>query len=70
VEYRVRDGGPGFSRAEAEDRQRRLDWTALHGRGLMLIRHYMHRVEWNATGNEISMSRRIPVRGAGADAAP
>jgi CheY-like chemotaxis protein len=61
VEYRIRDEGPGIP---AKERDRRPDVTALHGRGLMLIRHYMERVVWNDAGNEIVLGRRFPPRGA------
>jgi DNA-binding response OmpR family regulator len=60
VEYRIRDGGPGFSVKGQE--ARRQDLTALHGRGLMLIRHYMNRVDWNEAGNEIRLARTVPGR--------
>jgi CheY-like chemotaxis protein len=69
VTYRVRDGGPGFARAQIESRP--FDLTALHGRGLLLIRHYMPNVAWNAEGNEITMSRPFTARHApSAEAAP
>jgi len=69
VTYRVRDGGPGFARAQVEARP--PDLTALHGRGLLLIRHYMPTVAWNAEGNEITMSRPLSPRGPSArEAAP
>jgi CheY-like chemotaxis protein len=65
VEYRIRDGGPGFSVKRQE--ARRQDLTALHGRGILLIRHYMHGVSWNAEGNEIRLTRKVVAReGSGA----
>jgi CheY-like chemotaxis protein len=67
VTYRVRDGGPGFPRAKVEARP--FDVTALHGRGLLLIRHYMPSVAWNPEGNEITMSRPLALRTA-PEAAP
>ena len=58
VTYRIRDEGPGFDpRAHA---QRPLgDTSALHGRGLALIKHYMDGMEWNETGNEVLLTKKI-----------
>ena len=46
VVYRVKDAGPGFSR-ESLDQQNLGDTGSLHGRGILMIRHYMHEVAWN-----------------------
>ena len=60
VTYRVRDEGPGFGHADPAAQAKLGDAQSLHGRGLMLIRHYMSRVSWNETGNEIRMELDVP----------
>jgi DNA-binding response OmpR family regulator len=59
VVYRVRDEGAGFAPDVQHRRQGLKDTTALHGRGIALITHYMDKVWWNPRGNEIRMMRRI-----------
>jgi DNA-binding response OmpR family regulator len=59
VEYRVRDEGAGFDPRAYDPPRALADTTALHGRGLALIRHYMSKVGWNASGTEIRMLRRL-----------
>jgi CheY-like chemotaxis protein len=58
VVYCVRDEGEGFDPAALNARPLG-DTTALHGRGLALVRHYMTEVHWNARGNEIRMMHRL-----------
>jgi DNA-binding response OmpR family regulator len=59
VEYRIRDEGLGFDPEEFQKERALADTTALHGRGLALIRHYMDDVRWNPQGNEIRMVRKV-----------
>jgi CheY-like chemotaxis protein len=59
VEYRIRDEGPGFDPSPYGEHQDLTDTSALHGRGLALIAHYMNDVEWNEAGNEIRMTRQL-----------
>jgi CheY-like chemotaxis protein len=59
VAYRIRDEGHGFD-PEMLSRTPLADTSALHGRGIALIRHYMSDVTWNETGNEIRLLRRLP----------
>jgi anti-sigma regulatory factor (Ser/Thr protein kinase) len=59
VVWKVKDDGPGFPHAGIEHRHRLGDTDALHGRGLLLIRHYMDEVEWNAEGNQIRLAKRL-----------
>jgi anti-sigma regulatory factor (Ser/Thr protein kinase) len=66
VVYRVRDEGAGFRPETYRARTTLLDTTALHGRGLALIHHYMDRVDWNPRGNEIRMTRKIVATPRGA----
>ena len=67
VVYRVRDSGPGFPHASREHQKRLGDTDALHGRGILLIRHYMDDVSWNEAGNEVSMSLAIAPRAHATD---
>jgi DNA-binding response OmpR family regulator len=64
VVYRVRDEGEGFSPAALSEKPLG-DTTALHGRGIALVRHYMDEVAWNPTGNEIRMVHHLKPRVAG-----
>jgi anti-sigma regulatory factor (Ser/Thr protein kinase) len=61
VSYRVRDQGPGFS-PEGLPRGSPQEPLALHGRGLMLMRHFMDDVRWNATGNEVTLVLDLSAR--------
>lgn len=61
VIYRVRDEGAGFDPTALAERPLG-DTTALHGRGLALVRHYMDDVSWNERANEIRMVHRITRR--------
>lgn len=54
VRYRIRDEGRGFD-PEVVVQRGVADTSALHGRGITLIRHYMDEVSWNETGNEIRL---------------
>ena len=56
VVYRIKDSGPGFPHADRDHTAKLGDTAALHGRGILLIRHYMTSVEWNEAGNEIKMT--------------
>jgi DNA-binding response OmpR family regulator len=62
VEYRIRDEGQGFNPADFEELRSLSSTTALHGRGLALIRHYMDDVDWAKGGSEIVLVRKIENR--------
>ena len=64
VEYRVRDQGQGFDPDAVAKRTELAETTALHGRGLRLIRHYMDEVTWEDGGREIRMRLAVRPRGA------
>ena len=66
--YRIRDEGPGFDH-EGHAKRPPAATTALHGRGITLIRHYMDSVSWNETGNEICIRKGIAPKPPG-DAPP
>lgn len=54
VRYRIRDEGRGFDHRAVVERGV-ADTSALHGRGITLIRHYMDEMDWNDSGNEIRL---------------
>ena len=66
VRYRVRDEGKGFDPA-AQTRKPLADATALHGRGITLIRHYMDDVSWNETGNEVRLDKYLALKHGSAE---
>jgi CheY-like chemotaxis protein len=59
--YRIRDEGEGFD-PEAHTQKPLADTSALHGRGITLIRHYMDEVSWNDSGNEIRLAKYLALR--------
>jgi DNA-binding response OmpR family regulator len=65
IEYRIRDEGRGFDPQRYDERHALANTTALHGRGLALIRHFMTHVAWNDAGNEIRMTRHLARHRAG-----
>jgi CheY-like chemotaxis protein/anti-sigma regulatory factor (Ser/Thr protein kinase) len=56
--YVVRDDGPGFDPSDLPDPTDPANLERIGGRGLMLIRTFMDRVEFNDRGNEITMTKR------------
>lgn len=64
VIYTVTDEGEGFD-PEALKARPLGDTTALHGRGLALVRHYMDEVTWNPLGNQIRMLHCFKARSPG-----
>lgn len=61
VLYRIRDEGAGFDHRTQTGRPL-AEATALHGRGITLIRHYMDEVAWNRSGNEIRLRKSLERR--------
>jgi serine/threonine-protein kinase RsbW len=55
VSLSVRDKGPGFQPGDVPDPTAEENIEAPSGRGIMLMRHYMTRVEYNETGNLVRM---------------
>ncbi len=60
--YSIRDEGPGFDH-EGHVARPPAATTALHGRGITLICHYMDEVSWNETGNEIRLRKAFVRKG-------
>lgn len=61
VSFIVRDDGKGF------DHKHQVENITEGGRGLVLIRHFMDEVSFNDSGNEITMTRFLGVRGNDGD---
>ena len=55
----VRDEGPGFDPEEVPDCTADENLDKPSGRGLLLIRHYMTSVEYNACGNVLVMEKEV-----------
>jgi len=56
--YTIRDEGPGYDPASLPDPADPLNLEKVSGRGLLLIRTFMHEVLHNRQGNEIIMVKR------------
>ena len=56
-ECRISDEGPGFDPHDIPDPTEIENLERPCGRGLMLMRHYMHEVVYNDHGNTVSMHR-------------
>ena len=55
---RIRDEGQGFDPAEVPDPSTPENLERTSGRGHWLIRHYMHEVRYNETGNTVTLIRK------------
>ncbi len=62
--YVVEDQGPGFDPGKLPDPADPANLDRIGGRGLILIRTFMDRVEHNASGNRITMVKQV-TRGEG-----
>jgi anti-sigma regulatory factor (Ser/Thr protein kinase) len=60
--YVIQDDGPGFDVGSVPD-PTNCPADCLSGRGLLLIRAYMDRVEHNARGNQITLTKYLHPRG-------
>ena len=60
--WTISDEGPGFTHSGIEETRRLGDTSALHGRGILLMKHYMTEVIWNETGNKVRLVLDIPWR--------
>ncbi len=56
----VEDKGPGFTPAAVPDPTLDENLETPGGRGLVLMRAYMTRIEYNETGNRVEMELRRP----------
>lgn len=55
---RIRDEGKGFDPSDIPDPTGPENRERMGGRGLWLIRHYMHEVRYNGKGNTITLIRQ------------
>ena len=62
LEIHVEDRGPGFDPSTVPDPTLDENLELPSGRGLMLMRAYMTKVAFNATGNRVSMHYRRPAK--------
>lgn len=58
IEFVIRDEGPGFNFRDLPDPTHPENLLKPSGRGVMLIRTFMDAVEFNESGNEITMIKR------------
>lgn len=63
--WTISDEGRGFRHREIEATHRLGDTSALHGRGILLMKHYMSEVSWNEVGNKVRLVLDVPWRAAG-----
>lgn len=66
----IEDEGPGFVPGEVPDPTLEENLEKPSGRGIMLMRAFMSSIEYNDTGNQVTLEKRrdVPVDSAGADA--
>ena len=57
VWIQITDEGPGFNPTAVPDPRQDEHLTVPSGRGVLLMRHYMTRVEFNSTGNQVTMTK-------------
>jgi len=57
LEVRITDEGKGFDPSDVPDPTAIENLERPCGRGLMLMRHYMTEVEYNQSGNSVSMAK-------------
>jgi CheY-like chemotaxis protein/anti-sigma regulatory factor (Ser/Thr protein kinase) len=70
VHYVIRDEGPGFDPTQLPDPRDPANIERPCGRGLLLMQTFMDEVRFNATGNEVSLTKRRPPKAqANGDAA-
>mgnify|MGYP001245500721 CR=1 FL=1 len=53
----IRDQGKGFDRAAVADPTAEENLMALSGRGILLMRAYTDALAWNASGNEVTLTK-------------
>jgi serine/threonine-protein kinase RsbW len=54
----IQDEGPGFRIEDVPDCTKPENLTNCSGRGLMMMRYFMDVVEYNQTGNAVTMEKR------------
>ena len=59
VTYSIRDEGPGFDPVNLPDPTDPANWSASAAAACLLIHAFMDEVRHNATGNEVTMVKRL-----------
>lgn len=59
AEFIIRDQGPGFNPLELPDPTDPANLERACGRGVLLMRTFMDNVEYNASGNEVTMKKSL-----------
>jgi len=67
IYLRIEDEGPGFDPAAVPDPTLPENLDGPTGRGLLLMRHYMSRVEFHGRGNVVEMEKRVSDSGNGSN---
>jgi len=67
VYIRIEDEGPGFDAAAVPDPTLPENLNRPSGRGLLLMRYYMSRVEFHGRGNVVEMEKRVTASGNGSN---
>ena len=62
IRIEITDEGPGFNPSSVPDPTDTKHIDASSGRGVMLMRSFMSRVEFNATGNQVVMEKSRDIR--------
>jgi len=62
VTYVIRDEGPGFDPGSQPDPREPENIERPCGRGMLLMRTFMDRVEYNATGNVVTLFKKASLR--------
>ena len=58
VEFCIRDEGPGFNPKDVPDPRSAEGVDRISGRGVLLMRTFMHEVRYSKRGNEVTLLRR------------
>lgn len=63
VVFVIRDEGPGFNPETIPDPTAPANLSKASGRGILLMRTFMDDLHYNATGNELTMVKKLPTNG-------
>jgi Histidine kinase-like ATPase domain len=66
VVFVIRDEGPGFNPDAIPDPTAPANLSKASGRGILLMRTFVDDMHYNATGNELTLVKRLPGNGDGA----
>lgn len=58
IRIRIRDEGPGFDPSDVPDPTEEDNLEKPSGRGLMLMRAFMSAIEYNETGNQVTLEKQ------------